>query len=180
MSYHSVIKPNQVLMTRCRTSPCGSWGAAASSVRFGRCGAEPGTGRELRVRLRGAAPPRAGVCGTERTGRQRGRQHGAGAVPRSALAALPGSFPLRPMQQHPVRVQTVGADEGWAGTGRGRCPPVAAGGGFTSSVETPVVRGRCCRPRPHLVLRFCRAVCELCENSPSENGGQEKRRRSEK
>uniref|UniRef100_A0A8C9ENX8 glutathione transferase n=1 Tax=Pavo cristatus TaxID=9049 RepID=A0A8C9ENX8_PAVCR len=64
-------------MTRGRTSPCGFWGAAAPSppVRFGSGGAERsrvGTGRELRVRLRAAARPRPGVCGTERTGRERG------------------------------------------------------------------------------------------------------------
>lgn len=108
-------------MARGGTS-CGSRGAAApsprfGSVRFGRRGAErsrEGTGRELRVRLRGAAPPRPDPASAGQNGRDGSeeRQHGAGAVPRSALAALPGGLHLRPVQQHPLRVQTGGADEG--------------------------------------------------------------------
>lgn len=86
-------------------------GASPPGRAHGEGTARPGTvqpppARAGRLR---AAVARAGGGGS--SGEQR-RQHGAGAVPGPAVAALPGALHLRPHQQHPLRVQARGADEG--------------------------------------------------------------------
>ncbi|XP_055560729.1 glutathione S-transferase theta-1 isoform X2 [Falco biarmicus] len=64
--------------------------------------APPGRARLGPRRPSGAAPAERRQAGSPRAGPQ---QHGAGAVPGPALAALPLHLHLRPQQQHPLRVQ---------------------------------------------------------------------------
>uniref|UniRef100_A0A8C4U877 glutathione transferase n=1 Tax=Falco tinnunculus TaxID=100819 RepID=A0A8C4U877_FALTI len=91
--------------------------------------APPGRARLGPRRPSGAAPAERRQAGSPRAGPQ---QHGAGAVPGPALAALPLHLHLRPQQQHPLRVQAGGALQRWDGHGRppaAELPRGAAGGG---------------------------------------------------
>lgn len=177
-------------MARGGTS-CGSRGAAAPSPRFGsvraaRSGAEPGgngAGAPGPPPRCCPAPTRPGVCGTERTGRERGA-----AAWGWSCTSICSRSPAGRSTSSPGATASPSSSNGWSwwrvsGDGKGSPPPDSSGRGGSCPARKPRLCAAVLVPAsPPLVLRSCGALCELFENSPTatENGRQEKRRRSEK